>query len=146
MKSTILFAFIILLFGACSEPVDLEKLEKLEAYKKEAEAYKMKMESASLMHTVYIWLKEDLPIAEEKAFLKGCESLGTIKSVNRMRMGGPALTEDREVVDQSYSYALNLEFVDIAAQDAYQIDPIHLKFVEDHKDKWTKVIVYDNKM
>lgn len=146
MKLLITVVLLILLLAACGSSVDQEKLLLLEKLQREAEIYKMKMESPTLMHTVYIWLKEDLPIGEEKAFIKGCESLGTIASVSRLRMGKPAMTEDRAVVDQTYSYALNIEFVDNAAQDAYQIDPIHLKFVEDHKEKWTKVIVYDNQM
>jgi hypothetical protein len=29
-------------------------------------------------------------------------------------------------------------------QDAYQIDSVHLRFIEDYKDLWKSVIVYDN--
>ncbi|MFT7068756.1 MAG: hypothetical protein ACJAZY_001640, partial [Spirosomataceae bacterium] len=31
-----------------------------------------------------------------------------------------------------------------ADQDAYQEEPIHLKFIEDFSSMWTKVQVYDN--
>lgn len=100
--------------------------------------------STGLVHSVFFWLKEDLTAAEEKAFKDGLKSLATIKTVQQCLIGPPAPTEKRDVIDDSYSYALLLHFADIDDQDAYQVDPLHLKFIEDHKDKWTKVIVYDN--
>ena len=144
---TILTLFIFI-FSSCSGDIDqVEKSrKKLEELQKKTIEYQKRIESPTLMHSVYIWLKPDLSISDEKDFLKGCESLGNITSVSRMRMGKPASTENRKVVDQSYSYALNIEFTDINAQDAYQIDPIHLKFIEDNKEKWEKVLVYDNRM
>ena len=84
--------------------------------------------------------------ADENAFLGGLKSLGAISSIQKMYIGPPGPTEERGVVDNSYSYALIVHFQDVEGHDAYQIDPIHLKFIEDHKDKWTKVVVYDNGM
>jgi len=31
----------------------------------------------------------------------------------------------------------------VAAQDAYQIDPDHLVFIDTHKEKWAQVKVLD---
>jgi len=97
-----------------------------------------------LIHSVFFWLKEDLSEADQAAFRTGVESLRAVSTVKNMYIGPAAATEERGVVDNSYSTALIVHFADVAAQDAYQIDPIHLKFVEDHKDKWTKVVVYDS--
>ncbi|MEL7247226.1 MAG: Dabb family protein [Bacteroidota bacterium] len=97
-----------------------------------------------LIHSVFFWLKEDLLEEDRTAFLAGVESLREVTSVKQMYVGPVAPTEARGVVDNTYSTALLVHFDDVAGQDAYQIDPIHLKFVEDHKDKWTKVVVYDN--
>lgn len=97
-----------------------------------------------LIHSVFFWLKEDLSDAEAVAFLAGVESLRGVASVKEMYVGPVAPTEARGVVDNTYSIALLVHFDDIDGQDAYQIDPIHLQFIEDHKDKWTKVVVYDN--
>jgi hypothetical protein len=97
-----------------------------------------------LIHHVFFWLKEDLSDAERNDFLKGVKSLGTINTVRAFYIGPPASTEKREVVDNSFSYALLVHFDDVAGQNEYQVDPIHLKFVEDHQDKWTRVTVYDN--
>jgi hypothetical protein len=53
-------------------------------------------------------------------------------------------TSERPVVDQSYQVALNIVFKDKATQDAYQIHPDHVKFVEEvFKKVVTKVVVYD---
>lgn len=99
-----------------------------------------------LIHNVFFWLREDLSAAEEAAFLEGVKSLNTISTVKAFYLGPPASTEKRDVVDNSFSYALLVHFDDIEGQNAYQIDPIHLKFVEDHQDKWTRVTVYDNSL
>lgn len=145
--------FLLLLctsFFACNDGAELQsKIQEMENQLAEA---KTKLETAEaagayqpgLIHTVFFWLKEDLSEADEAAFLEGVKSLRGVKTVKSCYIGPPASTEARDVVDNSYSYALINHFDDIAGQDAYQIDPIHLKFVEDHKDKWTKVIVYDN--
>ena len=59
-------------------------------------------------------------------------------------IGTAAGSENRDVVDHSYDHALIVHFKDQAAHDAYQIDSIHTAFVEAHKDKWSKVVVYDS--
>ena len=101
-------------------------------------------EQPGLIHSVIFWLKEDLSEADRAAFRAGVESLRAVSSVKNMYIGPVAPTEERGVVDNTYSIALIVHFADVAAQNAYQIAPIHLKFVEDHKDKWTKVVVYDS--
>ena len=44
----------------------------------------------------------------------------------------------------NFLFAGSLACSSMAAQDAYQIDPIHLAFVENYKHLWTKVVVYDS--
>jgi hypothetical protein len=148
MKYSLLF-LLSLTFLACdnsnleSKITDLEaKLETAEAALAEAE--QTLADKPGLIHSVFFWLKEDLSEADEAAFIAGVESLKTIRSIKSCYIGPPAPTEERGVVDNSYSYALIVHFEDVTGQDAYQVDPIHLKFVEDHQDKWTKVVVYDN--
>ena len=122
---------------------DIEtKLENTKAALAEAET--ALADSPGLIHSVFFWLREDLSEADEAAFMAGAESLKAISTIKSCYIGPPAPTEERGVVDDSYSYALIVHFQNVAGQDAYQIDPIHLKFVEDHQDKWTKVVVYDN--
>lgn len=97
---------------------------------------------ATFVHTVFFWMKEDLSEDEAKFFEEGMEKLGKTPSILSYKWGKPAGTQ-REVVDNSYTYAWIVDFASKEDQDAYQVDPIHVKFVEESKDLWTKVQVYD---
>lgn len=96
-----------------------------------------------LVHTVYFWLKPELTAAQRAEFRRGVESLGTIKAVAQCHVGTPAKTEKRPIIDDSYSVALTVICKDVAAHDAYQVDPIHLAFVNTFKTYWTRVQIYD---
>ncbi|WP_414659986.1 Dabb family protein [Horticoccus sp. 23ND18S-11] len=96
-----------------------------------------------LVHTVYFWLKPELTAAQLADFRRGVESLGTIKAVDKIYVGTPAKTERRPIIDSSYSFALTVLCKDVAAHDAYQVDPIHLAFIAKFKTFWTKVQIYD---
>ncbi|MEO0469780.1 MAG: Dabb family protein [Bacteroidota bacterium] len=100
------------------------------------------MKQAGFIHTVFFWLKEGTSDAQKAAFEKGLEKLGTTPSIQSFYYGKPAGTP-REVVDNSYDYAWVVHFANAADQDAYQVDPIHYAFIEDHQDIWEKVQVYD---
>lgn len=97
-----------------------------------------------MAHIVYFWAKPDLSATDKQKFEAGLSSLLKIKSLKNGYIGKPSATEARDVVDNSYNYSLMLFFDDVKGHDAYQIDPIHLKFVEENKQYWTKVIVYDS--
>lgn len=95
-----------------------------------------------LTHCVLFWSKHGLSAAEEADFEQGLRTLLTIPGVVDGTVGVPAAT-DRPVIERSYSYALMLKFKDLAAHDAYQIDPIHNAFHARCVRYWTKVVVYD---
>jgi Stress responsive A/B Barrel Domain. len=96
-----------------------------------------------LVHTVYFWLKPELNDEQRAAFRRGVESLKNIKAAEAVYVGAPAATAKRPVVDDSYSVALTVVCNGVAGHDAYQVDPIHLKFVEEFKGYWTRVLIYD---
>lgn len=96
-----------------------------------------------LVHTVYFWLKPELTAAQRADFRRGVESLGGIKAVDTIYVGTPARTVKRPIIDDSYSVALTVVCKDVAAHDVYQVDPIHLAFVETFKTFWTRVQIYD---
>ena len=96
-----------------------------------------------LVHTVYFWLKPELTPAQRADFRAGVESLAGISAVEAVYVGTPAATEKRPVIDDSYSLALTVLCKDLAAQNAYQIDPLHLAFVNTFKSFWTRVQIYD---
>jgi hypothetical protein len=97
-----------------------------------------------LIHSVYFWLKADLTPAERTNFRAEVKKLSAIKSVDKIYVGGPASIPERSVTDRSFSVALTLVFRDGPAHDAYQVDPLHLAFVEGNKESWTKVLIYDS--
>jgi hypothetical protein len=96
-----------------------------------------------LVHTVYFWLKPELTPAQRAEFRRAVETLGAIKSVEKVYVGVPAGVPDRPIVDKSFSVALTVICKDVAAHDAYQVDPIHLAFVNQCKTFWTRVQIYD---
>lgn len=94
------------------------------------------------VHAVFFWLKPGITPAEEKQFFDGVSSLLTIPDVVTGHVGKPAST-DRPVIDRSYSYGLLTAFKDLAGHDAYQVAPVHLKFIDSCKHLWTRVQIYD---
>ncbi|WP_235298495.1 Dabb family protein [Portibacter marinus] len=101
-----------------------------------------KVEEPTFVHTVFFWMKDDLTEEEAKFFEEGMEKLGQTPSIHSYKWGKPAGTP-RDVVDNSYTYAWIVEFANTEDHDAYQEDPIHVKFIEESSDLWTKVQVYD---
>jgi hypothetical protein len=95
-----------------------------------------------LTHVVLFWAKADLTAAERADFADGLRTLLSIPKVSAGWVGTPSATE-RAVVDRSYTFGLTLRFEDLAAHDAYQIDPIHDAFHARCAGYWTKVAVYD---
>ncbi len=95
------------------------------------------------VHQVYFWLKNPGNSADAAKLLEGMESLTKIGVIKQYHVGKPAGTS-RDVIDGTYSYSWLTVFATAADQDAYQVDPIHLAFVEKYKHLWNKVIVYDS--
>ena len=96
-----------------------------------------------LVHTVYFWLKPELTEAQRADFRRGVESLAGIAAVEKIYVGTPAATQKRPIIDDSYSVALTVICRDVAGHDAYQVDPLHLAFVEKFKTFWARVQIYD---
>lgn len=97
-----------------------------------------------LAHHVFFWLKNPNSKEDLNRLLEGLRTLEKIESVRKIHIGVPASTEKREVVDSSYSASELIFFDDVAGQDAYQVHPIHKRFVEQNSHLWQKVIVYDS--
>ena len=95
-------------------------------------------------HHVYFWLKSERDNPADRAtFEAGLDSLFEIPQVAAGRRAVPAAVEIRPVVDQSWHYALAMEFASIADHDIYQEHPDHQRFVNTFKEWWEKVVVHD---
>jgi hypothetical protein len=97
-----------------------------------------------LTHHVFFWLKNRDSKEDLNKLIEGLKTLEKIESVRKIHIGIPASTEQRDVVDSSYSASELIFFDDVAGQDTYQVHPIHKKFVEQCSNLWEKVIVYDS--
>ena len=100
--------------------------------------------TGALVHHVFFWLKEPKNEAHKKQLVKALNELLKVKTIKMSHIGFPAGTESRDVVDHSYSVSYMVMFNNQADQDSYQVDPIHLNFVEKNSHLWEKVIVYDS--
>jgi len=96
-----------------------------------------------LVHSVYFWLKPDVTEAQRAEFLAALQALKNVPSMSSFYLGAPAPVADRPVVDKSFSYAITCVFEDLDAHNAYQVDPLHLAFIEVGKPLWTRVQIYD---
>jgi hypothetical protein len=97
-----------------------------------------------LVHHVFFWLKNPDSKEDLNKLLEGIHSLRKINSLRICKVGTPAGTEQRDVVDRSYQVSLLTIFDDVKGHDAYQVDPVHTAFVKNYAHLWSKVVVYDS--
>lgn len=107
-------------------------------------APKMTKEKKYLAHQVYFWLKNPQSKEDREKLIFGIQTLSKIKSIKKLSIGVVAATEKREVIDDSWGVSELALFDDIAGEAAYQIDPIHMDFVNNYKHLWDKVVIYDS--
>lgn len=101
-------------------------------------------DDAQLAHMVFFTLK-DRTDANRDALVAGCKKYldgheGTVYFSVGTR--GKEFTRDVNATD--WDVALHLVFKNKAAHDTYQEHPRHLKFIEENKQYWGKVQVFDS--
>jgi hypothetical protein len=101
-------------------------------------------EKKQLLHHVFFWLKNPNSKEDRDKLIAGLQTLKKIETVRKIHIGVPASTEQRDVVDSSYSVSELLFFDDLAGQKTYQDHPIHQQFIKDCSHLWQKVVVYDS--
>ena len=95
------------------------------------------------IHHVYFWLKNVNSKEDRAKLVEGLQTLSKVKTIKMFHIGQPADT-NRDVIDRSYAVSWFTLFDNAKDQASYQVDPIHLKFVEEYSHLWSKVIVYDS--
>ncbi len=100
--------------------------------------------TGALIHHVFFWLKEPKNEAHKNQLVNALNDLLKVETIRMSHIGFPSGTESRDVVDHSYSVSYMVLFDNQAGQDAYQVHPLHLKFVEENSHLWSKVVVYDS--
>lgn len=102
----------------------------------------MIIEKNGFIHHVFFWLKSPDSKEALEELIEGLKKLSKAPTIKDFHIGKPANTI-REVIDTSYSASWLLLFESAEDQEAYQTDPIHLKFVDDCSPLWKKVLIYD---
>lgn len=98
---------------------------------------------STFIHHVYFWLNNPDSAADKHALIDGLKKLSAVTTIKDFHIGQPADTS-REVIERGYAISWLLQFANAEDQASYQTDPVHLKFVEECKHLWSKVIVYDS--
>ena len=97
----------------------------------------------ALTHTVYFELKDHSPEKCEK-LVEACYSLlSSIEGAICLHAGVRESDLNRDVNDQQFHVGLVVIFESRAAHDAYQTHENHLKFLEENKDNWASVRIFD---
>ena len=97
-----------------------------------------------LSHDVYFQLKDNSADGKKK-LVAACKKYLTGHE-GEVFFGAGVLAEDlkRDVNDLNFDVALHIVFKDMAAHDKYQVHERHEKFINENKDNWKKVRVFDS--
>jgi hypothetical protein len=98
-----------------------------------------------IVHHVFFWLKNENSEEDKNALIAGIKELGKIEQVQDIHVGIPASTEEREVVDNSFSVTEMLVFASEEDEAIYQAHEQHQAFIDKCSHLWKKVLVYDSK-
>lgn len=129
----IFFFTISFLFTACQNSPDLiEKLDEMEANLiiAKQELADLKAENAanpagSLVHLVYLNLKDELTAEEKTEIIAAIDDLARIKEVNELEIGDFANLGDARAMSD-LEMVFSMSFTSKLAYEAYQAHPIHL--------------------
>ncbi len=103
----------------------------------------MPEEKNLFIHHVFFWLANPNSSADRDQLINGLRKLSSVATIKRFHVGRPAGTL-REVIDTTYAISWCIFFANESDQQSYQIDPIHLRFVEECSHLWSRVQVYDS--
>ena len=101
-------------------------------------------ESVMISHDVYFSLKDNSPAAKKKLVAACKKYLKGHDGEVFFAVGTLAESLKREVNDLQFDVALHIVFKNIAAHDKYQDAKRHQQFIDESKDNWKKVRVFDS--
>jgi hypothetical protein len=98
---------------------------------------------AMLMHDVYFTLKESTPEAKKK-LVEACKKYLT-KHPGAVAFAAGVRADEfkRPINDQEFDVALHIVFKNKAAHDKYQDSTRHHQFIDEHKESFKQVRVFD---
>jgi hypothetical protein len=97
-----------------------------------------------LAHMVFFSLKDNSADAKKK-LVAACDKYLSKHAGEVFYATGTRCEDlDRPVNDKDFDVALHIVFADRAAHDKYQDAPRHKQFIDENKDNWKKVRVFDS--
>jgi hypothetical protein len=94
-------------------------------------------------HVVYFWLHNPEDPNERKQFETALQKLFNNSLYTKTNFLGSPPSATREVVDDSFTYAMIVTFESAAAQQAYQQEKAHLEFIKEAGHLLKNYVVYD---
>ena len=96
-----------------------------------------------LGHYVFFSLHDASPEAVESLINSGNTLLAPLDGIVFFGMGHRTADLSRPVNDTQFDVGLQIVFADRAAHDRYQELPNHLKFIEQNRENWSQIRVFD---
>ena len=97
-----------------------------------------------LAHNVYFTLKDKSATSRNNLVAACKKYLVNHPGVVFFACGTLQEDLDRPVNDRDFDVALHVVFDSKASHDVYQVAPLHVQFVEENRDRWAKVRVFDS--
>ena len=99
---------------------------------------------SQLAHMVFFTLKDDSDNAKQK-MIDACNKYLSGHDGTVYYSAGALVPDlDRDVNDREFHIALHVVFKNRAAHDTYQKHERHLQFIQENKENWKKVRVFDS--
>ena len=99
--------------------------------------------SQSLVHNVYFTLKDPTPESIARLVGQGHKYLSGHPGVEYFSMATLVEDLERPVNDRDFHVGLSVVFTDRAAHDTYQVSQRHVELIENNKETWSQVRVFD---
>ncbi|WP_435624537.1 Dabb family protein [Flagellimonas sp.] len=104
----------------------------------------MKTFDPAFAHTVYFWFKNPDDVEGRTRFETSLKKFLRDSKFAKTNFVGIPPKSIRDVVDDSFTYSLIVTFDSAESQEGYQEEEAHLLFIEECKDLWERVVVYDS--
>lgn len=101
------------------------------------------MSQSKLSHVVFFTLKDGSPTAVQKLVDACHKYLKNHPGVVYFGAGTLASEYSRPVNDRDFHVCLNVVFDSRASHDAYQTAPDHITFINENRESWDRVRVFD---
>ena len=103
-----------------------------------------KQKSPHLVHDVYFTLNDDSEVAREKLVEDCYKYLSNHPGIVFFAAGHLIESHERDVNVRDWQVSLHIVFKSKDCHDKYQNAPDHHKFIEQNKDNWKSVRVFDS--